>query len=216
LEKEKRLKNRRSNVLKIIGIGLILSALSLIFIIYYPIIHQEVSYYGRVLEIKVDPNSVKKDTLTEESIPIDPEFSIVIPKLNANSRVIINVDPNNSNEYQRVLTKGVAHAKGTPLPESSGNTFLFSHSSDNIFNATRYNSVFFLLDKLVIGDVFYIFRNGNKSTFEIVEKNIVSPDRIDYLENLKGYDDTKTVTLMTCWPAGTTYKRLVVVGSLQE
>src|SRR5687768_8091733 len=45
-------------------------------------------------------------------------FQISIPKINANAPVIPNVDPFNEIEYKKSLENGVAHAKGTVMPDS--------------------------------------------------------------------------------------------------
>lgn len=146
-------------------------------------------------------------------VATDKEFSIVIPKIGVNSKVVKDVDPYNSKEYQSQLTKGVAHAKGTALPGESGNSFYFAHSSDNFYNANRYNSVFYLLNKLSGDDLIYLIYNSTIYIYKVTQVKTVAPEEISYL---KGISDESTVTLMTCWPAGTTYKRLVVVGELQK
>jgi LPXTG-site transpeptidase (sortase) family protein len=144
--------------------------------------------------------------------PVDNAFSIIVPKIGANAKVIEDVDPYNSAEYQLALTKGVAHARGTSFPGQGGNTFLFAHSSDNFYNANRYNSVFYLLHKLELGDAFYIIKDGVVYKYEVSATSVVSADAIEFLEDLGG--ETEHATLMTCWPPGTTLKRLVVVGNL--
>jgi len=142
----------------------------------------------------------------------DPLFSIVVPKIGANSKVISDVDPYDSKIYQVALTKGVAHAKGTSYPGEPGNSFFFAHSSDNFYNANRYNSVFYLLNKLENGDNFYLVYENWVYKYEVTEKSIVKADAVEYMSE----SSKKIATLMTCWPAGTTISRLVVVGKLVE
>ena len=79
-------------------------------------------------EIKYDLGYFSSNPKTKV-IPVDPSFGIMIPKIGVNAKVVSNVDPFNSLEYLSLLTKGVAHAKGTAYPGSIGNVFLFSHSS---------------------------------------------------------------------------------------
>ncbi|KXK09401.1 MAG: Sortase family protein [Microgenomates bacterium OLB23] len=128
-------------------------------------------------------------------------------KIAANAKVLKNIDPINPTVYQRALTKGVAHAKGTVLPGEGGNMFLFAHSSDNFYNANRYNSVFYLLNKLEPGDEIYIYYEGVKYTYTTTKKKIVNPEQVSYL---RGKGTQEKLILMTCWPAGTTLKRLVI------
>lgn len=142
--------------------------------------------------------------------PVDFDFSIVIPKIGANTKVFKNISYTDSKIYQPVLTKGVAHALGTPLPGKKGNTFIFAHSSDNFYNANQYNAVFYLLNKLEKGDKIYLIYEKKKYTYIVTTTAIVDPTATQYLESSK---DLSQVTLMTCWPAGTTLKRLIVVGN---
>ena len=128
------------------GIILIFSSLVLLIYIFAPVAKVEINY--RLNEPKKTISQIK---------PLDKEFGIVIPKIGANAKIVANVDPYNSNTYQLALTKGVAQARGTALPSQLGNMFLFSHSSVNILEATRYNSVFYLLSKLKKDDEIFVY-----------------------------------------------------------
>jgi sortase A len=161
---------------------------------------------------------VNEDKIPQEKVsksdylkPADPSFSIIIPKIGANSAVVANVDPHDSREYQRALTKGVAHAKGSVFPGQIGNTFLFSHSSVNVYDANRYNSVFYLLRKLNEDDVFYLIYQGEIYQYRVSETKIVEADDVKYLD---ANTQKNQATLMTCWPPGTTLQRLLVIGDL--
>jgi sortase A len=201
----------------LVKMGLVILALSFLafLLFYHPIIIKEIMY-----AIK-RPNATSQVELSDGSkgpkerviIAVDKEFSIVIPKIGANSKVIKDVDPYNSKEYQQKLTRGVAHAKGTSLPGEFGNSFYFAHSSDNFYNANRYNSVFYLLNKLNKDDPFYLVYNGEIFKYKVTDAQVVNAEDINYLESDK---NKKTATLMTCWPAGTTLRRYIVVGELQN
>jgi LPXTG-site transpeptidase (sortase) family protein len=183
-----------------IGSLLIIVSLMLFVFIFFPVAKVEVNYAlnkPKNLEIK----------------PIDKEFGIVIPKIGANARIIAQVDPYNSNIYKVALTKGVAQAKGTALPTQTGNMFLFSHSSANLLEAKTYNSVFYLLSKLHKNDELFIFYQGTKYIYKVSDTKLVDAKDVFYL-NPKS--EVKTLTLMTCWPAGTTYKRLLVIAQSKQ
>ena len=113
--------------------------------------------------------------------------------------------------YQQALTKGVAQAKNTSYPDLNGNMFIFAHSSVDFYEAQKYNSVFYLLSKLEKEDKIDIYFKEKKYTYSVTEKKTVDPTEISYLEN-KSIE--KTLTLMTCWPPGTTYQRLIVKATL--
>jgi len=179
-----------------LGSLLIVTSLILFVFIFFPVAKVEVNYAlnkPKNLEIK----------------PIDKEFGIVIPKIGANAKIIANVDPYNANIYQVALTKGVAQARGTAMPNEIGNMFLFSHSSANLLEAARYNSVFYLLSKLKKDDEVDIYYKQIKYKYIVSEIKLVDAKDVSYLES---QSKTKTLTLMTCWPAGTTYKRLLVIA----
>ncbi len=173
-----------------------MASLSIPATIYLPIAKHEIIYE---LKQKSSPPRV-------EATPVNTDFGLVIEKIGANSAVIANVDPFNSIEYQATLSRGVAHAKGTALPGESGNVFLFSHSSADFLTATRYNSIFYLLDKLAVGDKVNLYYQQKKYTYELKKKSLVLPEEISYLTGKK---DESTLTLMTCWPPGTSLKRLI-------
>jgi sortase A len=202
------------------GTTLLACSLILFLLIFYPVIKEEIKYdfstntsNYKVVTQETTPSGEAGDLGEKEMAPVDPEFSIVIPKTNANARIIQNVDPYNSKEYQQKLTKGVAQASGSALPEELGNTFLFAHSSDNFYNANRYNAVFYLLYKLDKGDDFYIARKGDLYHYQVTSKMTVEPNQVQYLTD---NTEEQKATLMTCWPPGTTLKRLLVVGILKD
>lgn len=139
--------------------------------------------------------------------PAATDFGIVIEKINANAKVIANVNPADQKEYLDALTRGVAHAAGTNLPGEKGNIYLFSHSTDSPLNFARYNAVFYLLNKLEVGDRVIIFYQNKRHDYIVFDKAIVPPSDVSYLTN--SYDQ-EVLTLQTCDPPGTTINRLVV------
>lgn len=198
-----------SQIILVVGISLIAMGLLLLTAIFFPMLTNELTYQvqSKKTQLTSQNNSPK------EIQPIDATFGIVIPKIRANATVIANVDPYNSQEYQLALTKGVAHARGSAYPGRAGNVFIFSHSSVNFFEALRYNSVFYLLDKLEAGDEINLYYNKEKFVYRVIEKKLVDANMISYLTEKT---NIKLVTLMTCWPPGTTFKRLIIQGILQE
>ncbi len=142
--------------------------------------------------------------------PVNTDFGILIPKIEANAPIVVDVDPYDSNIYQRELTKGVAHAKGTGLPGEDKTMFLFAHASGDITMARRYNSIFYLLNKMEPNDEITIYYQGAPFKYQVTQVKTVNPDAINYLENNSETD----LVLMTCTPPGTTWKRLLVLATL--
>lgn len=143
--------------------------------------------------------------------PISTDFGIVIEKINANAKVIPDVDPASQSEYTTALSQGVAQAKGTSLPGEVGNLYLFSHSTDAPWNIVRYNAIFYLLGKLEPNDRVIIFYKGRRFDYLIYDKSIVSSSDTHFLTDRY---NKPVLTLQTCDPPGTTLNRLVVRAKL--
>ena len=185
--------------ISLIGGILIIIALFIPLNTFSPVLKAEISY------------QLSNKKLDKEVIPIDTNFSIVIPKISANTKVVDNVDPFDSREYQVALTKGVAHAKGSSTPLLGGNTFIFAHSAGNWYQANQYNAVFYLLNKLIKGDKIVVYFKDKAYNYSVSETKLVNASEINYLKN----NSQNQITLMTCWPPGTTLKRLIVVATPQ-
>lgn len=146
-------------------------------------------------------------------VPISTEFGLVIPKIFANVAVTENVNPSEIAVYQQVLKQagGVAHAAGTAVPGEPGTVYIFGHSTDATINVERYNAVFYLLRKLEAGDEIIIYYQNKPYRYIVSEKKIVKPDDINDITNV---ENEERLVLQTCWPPGTTWKRLLIVARL--
>jgi len=177
-----------------LGIGLLLFASFILFRLFRDPVKQEVRY---AISTVVSPVALE---------PPNTDFALVIDKLGASSAVIKNVDSLDSRAYQLALRDGIAQAKGTSLPGEGGNIFLFAHSSADLMTAERYNSVFYLLHHLESGDHIKVYYLGKQYDYAVTDKRIVAPSDTSYLRP----STSEVLTLMTCWPPGTTLKRLII------
>jgi len=219
-------------ILRTFGNFLILSSLFLIGKTFYQPIREEIRYFinertqkeyvvastqeegDRIIKRDFSP-AIKGGSLkqakdrenVEIMVPVDPQFSIVIPKIGANAPVISHVNAADKDEYLKALKLGVAHAQGTAFPGEGGHIFLFAHSTDYIWNVGTYNAVFYLLYKLEIGDEVNIFYNGQRFIYQVTGKQIIDPSEVQYLTRKT---DSEFLTLQTCWPPGTTAKRQLI------
>lgn len=144
-------------------------------------------------------------------IPVSTEYGIVIEKINANAKIVANVNPANEKEYVKALAGGVAEALGSTPPGEKGNLYLFSHSTDAPWNIVRFNAIFYLLKELVPGDRVIIFYQSRRYDYIVFDKVIVKPNDVSYLTNKY---DSPILTLQTCDPPGTLLNRLVVRAKL--
>jgi len=157
-------------------------------------------------EIKENTQYVEK----EDSIP--EYFYITIPKLNiTNALVKSEFDGPSPDEF-------LGHYKGSALPGEPGNAFIYGHSVlPWFFNPKNYKTIFSTLGNLEAGDKFSINYNGKEMIYEVKEKETLSPNDVNPLEIWRPkYLNESTVTLMTCWPAGTKTKRLLVKAILVD
>lgn len=218
--------------LRTIGNFLILTSLFFIARTLYEPVRQEVRFFGDQWSNKTYAVATKEEELSfslqkagdqkgrlthtvdgrtvEILVPEDPNFSIVIPKIGANARIIVGVDTSNEREYSAALKKGVAQALGTAFPGEGGHIFLFAHSTDYWWNVNTYNAVFYLLGKLVKGDDVNIFYKGERFVYRVVDTKIVDPSEVEYITRKT---NKEFLTLQTCWPLGTTFKRLLVFAT---
>ncbi len=172
-------------------------------------------------EIPLPPKGAKK--LIKKEFPplhlsVTPlDFRLVIPKLIKSVPLVAMPDEYITDdlwgkfekEVQGYLRDGVVHYPGTASPGQIGNAFFTGHSSYYPWDKGNFKDVFANLNKLNIGDEYIIFFQQKKYRYRVVEKKEVSPLEVGVLEQP---ENKKLSTLMTCWPLGTTFRRLIVVA----
>lgn len=213
-------------ILRIIGNFLLLSAIAGVFLTFAPAIQAEVTYRydlwrGQTYYVagEVPAASFKSANLLASApeplaiTPLDSNFGVVIPKINANAKVIANVDPGKQDVYLAALKQGVAHSAGSVYPGQVGNSFLFAHSVGNFWEVNRWNAVFYLLRELNPGDEVDVFYQGRRYVYTVYDKKVVDPNETGYLNAQANFP---MLTLQTCWPPGTTLKRLLVFARLKS
>lgn len=215
-------------VLRAVGNFLLLSAVAGVVLTFLPAVKAEIVYrrdslLGKQYYVSGDikPAAVQKtftnllslSSQTQEIAPLDSNFGVVIPKIGANARVIANVDAGNYNDYLTALKYGVAHARGTVLPGQVGNSFLFAHSVGNFWEVNQWNAVFYLLRELTPGDEVDLFYQGKRYIYIVYDKKVVEPTDVGYLNTQANF---AMLTMQTCWPPGTTVKRLLVFARLKN
>jgi sortase A len=111
------------------------------------------------------------------------------------------------------LEYGIVRYPGSAKPGEKGNSFIFGHSSNFPWIAGEYNDVFSRLGQVEVGDIVFSYYGQKKYKYRVIEKKVVKPNDIGVLKN----DETKKeLTLMTCWPIGTTLNRLIIKTELIE
>lgn len=136
-----------------------------------------------------------------------PGNVVIIPKIKVNAP--INLEPSiQEAAIQKSLQTGVVHYAGTAIPGERSNIALFGHSSNDWWEPGSYKFVFALLDKMVVGDQIQINYEQKKYVYQVTGTRVVEPTEISVLQPTK----EPQLTLITCTPPGTSWKRLVVVA----
>ena len=160
------------------------------------------------------PGPTSPATATSPRLPATPVTlpanRLIIPKIGVDAPVIWNADPSN---ILGDLQKGVAHYKGTALPnKKNGNVFVTGHSSNYVWDRGQYNRVFANLDKLVAGDLIAVTTDSAEYIYKVKDSVVVRPQQTEVLQQTP----TPILSLMTCVPVGTNLRRLVVRSDLLQ
>lgn len=174
-------------------------------IIYEPLGEAEIRYEVRP---RITPMPAKVAEKPSWLVP-DGNYSIFIPKIDAIARVIPNVNAADPKAYQEALKYGVAAVAGLASPGKQGTTYLFSHSVGDPIDFARYNAVFYLLDKLVVGDDIQVVYKGKLLRYKVTQTEKLPAKDTRYLVPQEAEEK---LVLQTCWPPGTTWQRLYVTA----
>jgi LPXTG-site transpeptidase (sortase) family protein len=175
----------------------------------------------KLAEIPLPPKGAKK--LIKKEFPplhlsVAPlDYRIIIPKIAKNVPLVEMSDKYISDdlwgkfekEVQNALRNGVVHYPGTARPGQFGNVFFTGHSSYYPWDEGNYKDVFVNLKQLDVGDEYYVYYQQKKHAYKITEKKEVRPTEVGVLEQPR---NKKLSSIMTCWPLGTTLRRLIVVA----
>jgi len=147
------------------------------------------------------------------------ENRVVIPKIGKNIPLldVKNKTVQNVKELEDVFMKelegGIVRYPGSAKPGEEWNSFIFGHSSNFPWIKWDYNDVFALLDNVVFWDEVIVYYDQKKYVYKIKEKTIIKPGDVSILKRNKGKSE---ISLMTCWPVGTTINRMIVIWELIE
>ncbi len=149
---------------------------------------------------------IEENNFYKENSSIPEYFYITIPKLKIeNALVKSEFDGPSPDDF-------IGHYKGSALPGEVGDSFIYGHSVlPWFFNPKNYKTIFSTLGNLETGDRFTIEYNQRKINYKVEDKVVLSPKEVNPLETWKpAYLNQPTVSLMTCWPAGTKTNRLII------
>ena len=113
------------------------------------------------------------------------------------------------------LRDGVIHYPKTASPGQNGNAVISGHSSNYIWVKGDYNYIFKDLNDLEIGDLISV-KTIQYNGAVVIYQYRVTGKYIDAPDDERIFEETSapTLTLSTCWPLGTAFRRLVVKAEM--
>ena len=132
-------------------------------------------------------------------------YTMSIPKLNIKDAVVSAVDND--------LSIHLVNLGGTALPPDKGNAVIFGHSTlPQLFDPKNYKTIFANAYELKVGDELFTNVTGVIYKYRIFSITVVSPEDTSVLQ--QDYSDS-FLTLITCTPPGTIWKRLIIRSRLE-
>lgn len=202
---------------KWLSTGLIATGIILIGLSYYQQLSQEMWYWWKTNQgvyITVDPTLPDTNNKVQTITPVSTEYGLVIEKIGVNESVKNDVNAYDERVYLPVLEENpIAEADFSVDPGQPGMTYLFGHSTVNLWEIGKYKAPFTLLNKLEKDDRIIVFYKGERFNYRVNKKQIVAPTNV---EVLKAQYDEPVLVLQTCDPPGENTERLLVFATLEE
>lgn len=131
-------------------------------------------------------------------------YTLSIPKLRISSALVrVGTDD---------LSKNLIHYGDSGYPGKPGTAVIFGHSVlPAFYNPKDYLTIFSLLPTLKENDDIFIRFDGVDYRYKVITKRVTDPKDVSGLE--QRYDGSY-ITLVTCVPPGTYYKRLWLTAKL--
>lgn len=231
-------KNNKLIIRKIIRYGgLIISIVSFLFLLYilYPFFSWKF-YFEPVFAAHDLQTPIPKTTVLSDG-NIQTLFASAIDSLNTDYTDAKNWFPDYKPAYEKITDPGVITTfnisisklrihyanvstidtdlskhlilyPGTSIPPSKGNAVIFGHSSiPSWFNPNNYQTIFATLHTLKVGDEIIATVNAKEYKYVVESIRVTTPDDMSIFtqDTEKSY-----LTLLTCTPPGTTWKRLII------
>lgn len=187
--------------------GQLLSVAALYFLFF--VILNFGAYWAR-FQYSVNASPIPEPTPTvvvqpKPTIQYKPE--VIISKIGVKAPLIVDIDPE---LIVAKLKNGVVQYANSAKPGQIGNMVIVGHSSDFPWSNGKYKNVFALLDKLTVGDKITVPYGSEKYVYAVTSSKVVKPTDLSVLKKT----NTPTLTLLTCYPVGTTRSRLIVIAQL--
>lgn len=149
-------------------------------------------------------NNWYPEVQVKEKVNID--YTISIPKIDIKDAIVTNRDAD--------LTKHLVHYNSDSYPPKLGNSIIFGHSTlPQLYDKNNYKTIFANAYKISIGDFILVNVNGNSHTYKVESVTVVDPSDTSVLS--QNFTDS-FLTIITCTPPGTIWKRLIIKARISE
>ena len=141
--------------------------------------------------------------------------TVMIPKINVEVPVTFGAK-NDVKSKNAAMTNGVANFSipgASAKPGQIGNFVISGHSGGDPWQRSDYKFIFSGLPRLAVGDMIYMDYEGTRYAYKLTGTIIVDPSDVNALRKIATDNAGKPmITLLTCYPLGTSRQRYVVYG----
>lgn len=133
-------------------------------------------------------------------------YKISIPRINIENAIVTNQDSD--------LSRHLVQFNSDTMPPNEGNSIIFGHSTlPQLYDPANYKTIFANAYKLNVGDMIIVSEEDNKYNYKIESVTVVDPADTSVLA--QNFSDS-FITIITCTPPGTLWKRLIIKARLES
>ena len=133
-------------------------------------------------------------------------YTISIPKIGIKNAVVTNKDSD--------LTRHMVQFNADTFPPKEGNSVIFGHSTlPQLYDPNNYKTILANAYKLAVGDEIIVRVSNANYRYKIENVTVVEPSDTSVLA--QNFSDS-FITIITCTPPGTVWKRLVIKARIKK
>lgn len=141
-----------------------------------------------------------------KTTPAVTAYFLSIPKIGISNAKVSTTNNN--------LSSNLVHYGGTSVPPNKGNAVIFGHSTlPQLYKANDYKTIFANIHSLEANDSLELTIEGVRYVYKIFEISITDPSDTSFFT--QNFDDNY-LTVVTCTPPGTTWKRLILKARMVQ
>jgi len=143
----------------------------------------------------------------------EKQNTLEVPKLGIEVPIIFSQSADKS-LIMKDLDAGVVYYPGSVYPGQIGQIVILGHSAPVGWPKIKHDWVFSDLNNLTTGDIILIDINNKQYTYTVKQKAIIERGQDISAGNLPA--NTNSLVLISCWPPGKDYQRIIVKAELNR